>query len=106
MHCTCVEASALYMCLHSFLLFDVRLCVSILFLLLRVQVALIIEVTEEDDEGDAVTKHQHVHAVGEVALCKQVVACVQEKQQKLHLEKQQTKFRPLQVTSQTYCEQM
>lgn len=61
--------------------------VSVLFLLFLVEVAVIIEVTEEDNEADAVTKHHQVHAVGEVALCKQVVACVQEKQQKLHLEK-------------------
>ena len=46
----------------------------ILFLLLLVEVALIVEVTEEDHEGDAVGKHQKVHGVGEVALCKQVVA--------------------------------
>lgn len=55
----------------------------LLLLLLLVEVALIIEVTEEDDEGDTVAKHHHVHGVGEVALCEQVVACVQEEQQKL-----------------------
>ncbi len=59
-----------------------------LFLLLLVEVALIIEVTEEDDEGDAVTKHHHVHGVREVTLCEQVVACVQEEQQKLQLQMQ------------------
>lgn len=51
---------------------------GILFLLPLVEVALIIEVAEEDDEGDAVTKHQHVHGVGEVALRHQVAARVQE----------------------------
>lgn len=56
----------------------------ILFLLLLVEVALIIEVTEEDDESDAVTKHQHVHVVGEVALCEQVVARVQKKHHELN----------------------
>lgn len=60
----------------------------LLLLLLLVEVALIIEVTEEDDEGDTVAKHHHVHGVGEVALCEQVVACVQEEQQKLQLERQ------------------
>lgn len=49
-------------------------CVSFLFL--PAQVALIVEVTEEDDEGDAVTKHHQVHGVWKVALCKQVVAGV------------------------------
>lgn len=66
---------------------------SVLFLLLLVEVALVIEVTEEDDEGDAVTKHQHVHGVGEVTLCKQVVARVQEEQQELQLERQSGKVR-------------
>lgn len=56
---------------------------GILFLLLLLEVALVIEVTEEDDESDAVTEHQHVHGVGEVALCEQVVARVQEEQQEL-----------------------
>lgn len=32
-----------------------------LFLLLFVEVALIVEVTEEDDEGDRVTTHHHIH---------------------------------------------
>lgn len=59
-----------------------------LFLLLFVEVALIVEVTEEDDEGDAVTNHQHVHGIREVALCEKVVARVHEEQHKLHLEKQ------------------
>ncbi len=66
-----------------------NLCV--LFLLLLVEVALVVEVTEEDDEGDAVTKHQHVHGVWEVALCEQVVARVQQEQQELHLERQSEK---------------
>lgn len=35
-----------------------------------------IEVTEEDDEGEAVRKHKQVHGLGEVALCEQVVARV------------------------------
>ena len=61
---------------------------GLLFLLLPVEVALIIEVTEQDDEGDAVTEHHHVHGVGVVALCEQVVARVQEEQQKLYLERQ------------------
>lgn len=63
-------------------------------LLLLVEVALIIEVTEEDDEGDAVTEHHQVHEVGEVALREQVVTRVQEEQQELHLERQQDEFRP------------
>lgn len=62
--------------------------------LLLVEVALIIEVTEEDDEGDAIAEHHQVHEVGEVALCEQVVACVQEEQQELHLERQRDNFRP------------
>lgn len=59
----------------------------LLFLLLLAEVALIIEVTEEEDEGDAVSKHHDVHGVGEVAVCKQVVASVEEKHHKLHLER-------------------
>lgn len=63
------------------------------FLLPPVEVALIVEVTEEDDQGDAVTEHQQVHGVGEVALCEQVVAGVQEEEHKLHLERQTTDLR-------------
>lgn len=59
-----------------------------LFLLLFADVALIVEVTEEDDECDTVTKHQHIHGIWEIALCEQVVASVQEEQHKLHLERQ------------------
>lgn len=59
-----------------------------LFLLLFADIALIVEVTEEDDEGDTVTKHQHIHGIWEIALCEQVVASVQEEQHKLHLERQ------------------
>lgn len=57
---------------------------------------MIVEVTEEDDEGDAVAKHKHVHGVWEVTLCEQVVACVQEEEQKLHL---QTQSRKVQISS-------
>lgn len=42
-----------------------------------------IEVTEEDDEGEAVRKHKQVHGLGEVALCEQVVARVYQEQQEL-----------------------
>lgn len=58
---------------------------SVLFLLLPVEVALIVEVTEEDDEGDAITKHHHVERVREITLCEQVVARVKEEQTELHL---------------------
>lgn len=58
-----------------------------LFLLLFADVAVIVEVTEEDDEGDTVTEHQHIHGIREIALCEQVVASVQEEQHKLHLER-------------------
>lgn len=61
---------------------------TVSFLLLLAEVALIIEVAEEDDEGDAVTKHHHVHGVWEVTLCEQVVARVHEEHEKLHLERQ------------------
>lgn len=63
------------------------------FLLLPVQVALIIEVGEEDDEGDAVAKHHSVHGVGEVTVCEQVVARVQEEEEKLQLQKQEAQIR-------------
>lgn len=49
---------------------------TVSYLLLLVEVALMIEVTEEDDEGEAVRKHKQVHGLGEVALCEQVVARV------------------------------
>lgn len=39
------------------------------FRLPLVEVALVVEVAEEDDEGDAVSKHHYVHGIGEVALC-------------------------------------
>lgn len=38
------------------------------FLLLFGDVAAIVEVAEEDDEGDAVAEHQHVHGVWEVTV--------------------------------------
>lgn len=73
-----------------------------LFLLLLVEVALIIEVAEEDDEHDAVPEHRRVHGVGEVALGEQVVAGVHEEQKKLHLEKSfGEKFRSVRVTKKT-----
>lgn len=59
--------------------------VLVLFLLRPVQVALIIEIGEEDDESDAVAKHHSVHGVGEVTVCEQVVARVQEEEEKLQL---------------------
>ena len=71
----------------------------VLFLLLLAEVALIIEVTEEDDEGDAVAEHHHVHGVGEVAVCEQVVAGVQEEQHELHLLEGKSSD---QISSQTY----
>lgn len=63
----------------------------VLFLLLLAEVALIIEVTEEDDESDAVTKHSYVHGVGEVALCEQIVARVRKKHHELDLRRQKRK---------------
>jgi len=53
---------------------------------------MIIEVAEEDDENNAVNKHRRVHGVGEVAVCEQVVAGVQEEQKKLHLERWEKRF--------------
>lgn len=38
----------------------------VLFLLLFVDIALIVEVAKEDDEGDTVTKHKYVHGIWEV----------------------------------------
>lgn len=52
------------------------------------EIALIVEVTEEEDEGDTVTKHNYVHRVREVALGKQVVAGVKEEEQELELQRQ------------------
>ena len=60
-------------------------CVLHFFLLPFVMIALIIEIKEEDHEGDAVDEYQRVHGVGEVAVCEQVVARVQEEQHELHL---------------------
>ena len=57
-----------------------------LFLLLFADVAAIVEVAEEDDEGDAVTKHKCVHGIGEVTVCEKVVTRVQQEHHKLHLE--------------------
>lgn len=48
----------------------------VLFLLLFVDVALIVEVAEEDDERDTVTKHKYVHGIWEVTLCEKVVTRV------------------------------
>lgn len=56
----------------------------VLFLLLSAEVALVIEVTEEDNESDAVSKHHNVHTVGKVTLGEEIVACVQEEEDKLH----------------------
>lgn len=56
------------------------------FLLLFVDVALIVEVTEEDDEGDAVTKHIRVHGSWEVTVCEKVLTRVQQEHHELHLK--------------------
>lgn len=64
------------------------------FLLLRLpEVALIIKVTEEDDEGDAVTNHHSIHGIRVVAICEQVVRCVHNDQDKLHLERRHSSDR-------------
>lgn len=55
------------------------------FLLLFGDVAVIVEVAEEDDEGDAVTKHKCVHGIWEVTVCKKVVTRVQQEHHKLNL---------------------
>lgn len=55
-------------------------------LLLPADVALIIEVAEEDDEGHAVAEDHGVHGVWEVAVGEQVVAGVQEEEQELQLQ--------------------
>lgn len=55
-------------------------------LLLFGAVAAIVEVAEEDDEGDAVTKHERVYGMWEVTLCDKVVTRAQHEQHKLHLE--------------------
>lgn len=47
---------------------------------------MIVEVAEEDDEGDAVTEHERVHGIWEVTLCEKVVTRVQQEHHKLHLE--------------------
>lgn len=47
---------------------------------------MIVEVAEEDDEGDAVTEHKRVHGIWEVTLCEKVVTRVQQEHHKLHLE--------------------
>lgn len=60
-------------------------CLS--FLLLFLEVALIIKVTEEDDEGEAVTNHHAVHGVGVVTICEQVVRRVHKNKYKLHLQR-------------------
>lgn len=59
----------------------------VLLLLPLADVALVVEVAEEDYQRDAVAKHKHVHGIGEVALGEQVVASVEEEEQELHLEK-------------------
>lgn len=56
------------------------------FLLLFGDVAVIVEVAEEDDEGDAVTKHECVHGIWEVTICKKVVTRVQQEHHKLNLQ--------------------
>lgn len=55
------------------------------FLLLFGDVVVIVEVAEEDDEGDAVTKHECVHGIWEVTVCKKVVTRVQQEHHKLNL---------------------
>lgn len=50
--------------------------VLVSFLLLFGDVAAIVEVAEEDDEGDAITKHERIHGIWEVTLCEKVVTRV------------------------------
>lgn len=63
---------------------------SLFLLLLLVDVALIVEVAKEDDEGDAVTKHQYVHGIWEVTLREKVVTRVHQEHHKLHLKGKRT----------------
>lgn len=68
----------------SALLQNFRVSLRLLLFLLA-EVALVIEVTEEDNKNDAVSKHYNVHTVWKVTLGEQVVACMQEEHHKLHL---------------------
>lgn len=56
---------------------------TVLFLLFLAEVTLVIEIAEKYNESNAVSKHHHVHAVGKVTLGEEVVARVQEEQDKL-----------------------
>lgn len=58
---------------------------GLLLLPLSAEVALVVEVAEEDDQRDAVAEHKGVHGIGEVALGEQVVAGVDKEEQELHL---------------------
>lgn len=46
---------------------------------------MVVEVTEESDEAERVSQHDHVHGVGEVTLSKQVVGGVDGYCEKLEL---------------------
>lgn len=65
---------------------------QLLFLFPLVEVALIIEVTEEDDEGEAVSTHHHIHGVGVITFRYKVVARVYDEHHKLHLERQKCRI--------------
>lgn len=54
-------------------------------------VALVVEVAEEQDEAEAVGKHNRIHGVGEITLCEQVIASVCGQKYKLELKNKKTK---------------
>ena len=51
------------------------------------EIALVVEITEEENEADTIAKHHNVHGVREVALREQVVSGVRCQKHKLHLQK-------------------
>lgn len=64
---------------------------------------MIVEVAEEDDEGDAVTEHECVHGIWEVTICKKVVTRVQQEHHKLNLQGGETLLQIIFTPTHTMC---
>ena len=63
------------------------------------EVALVVEITEEENEADTIAKHHNIHGVREVALCEQVVSCVHCQKHKLHLQEDRSKHKDQRLTN-------
>ena len=63
------------------------------------EIALVVEITEEENEADTIAKHHNIHGVREVALREQVISCVRCQKHKLHLQEDRSKHKDQRLTN-------